>query len=548
LFVQPGIALFEALGLIKPSTETIIYDELLSKYRDRVENLGHEHNVTDMQRFDKFYKNFNLMRSQYSDQHKIPPLNTDSFEVVNGQSWEDAYDRDVADDGGIGDKVFVNSHATGFISSGSSEHSEQVIEAINVTHQASCLDWIKCCFTCGCYFCGFISPLRSFKQFFIFTTHRAMKTVIFSGKNASGKYGTMNAYTRTVSSWYDCIPTKGARFEQNEALCACCMCCACCNKPLNASMDIMTDFGSFKLDVISRKKIYPKLQAVFSHLVQHFQTKNSFTADKLAPHVAQHHRVSDRAAVFAVECNKGSITGKSLEEIMTPLTKPNENIHAGVYQYGDWTLSGDAGGADTFFKKYICPDKFWWHSALVVTDNKVITFFNRNSSAERNSNICITMTPSDKIKASAFYHTAQSSSFKCFECCIQVKNLSGESVNPADNLDSYVFGIKRAEIHLGTGSGTSMNFGKSSGAAAGAAKNTMAAKPLPFFGSELSNHSASKAEVPQQLTEQEVELERLYAVLSAVSYLANEKGIKHEVAVKELSPTYNSTPMAAGGN
>jgi hypothetical protein len=76
----------------------------------------------------------------------------------------------------------------------------------------------------------------------------------------------------------------------------------------------------------------------------------------------------------------------------------------------------------------------------------------------------------------------------------------------------------------------------------------MAAKPLPFFGSELSNHSASKAEVPQQLTEQEVELERLYAVLSAVSYLANEKGIKHEVAVKELSPTYNSTPMAAGGN
>lgn len=32
LFVQPGISLFEALGLIKPSTETIIYDELLSKY------------------------------------------------------------------------------------------------------------------------------------------------------------------------------------------------------------------------------------------------------------------------------------------------------------------------------------------------------------------------------------------------------------------------------------------------------------------------------------------------------------------------------------
>jgi hypothetical protein len=183
----------------------------LLRYRDRQENLGHEHQVTDIQRFDKFYKNFNLMRSQYSDQHKIPPLNSDSFEVVNGQSWEDAYDKDVADDGGVGDKVFVNSHATGFITSDSgSEHSEQVIEAINVTHQASCLDWIKCCFTCGCYFCGFISPLRSFKQFFIFTTHRAMKTVIFSGKNASGKYGTMNAYTRTVSSWCDCTPPNNS--------------------------------------------------------------------------------------------------------------------------------------------------------------------------------------------------------------------------------------------------------------------------------------------------------------------------------------------------
>ena len=100
-----------------------------------------------MQRFDRFYKNFNLMRSQYSDSLKIPPLNTDSFEVIHGQSWEDAYDHPVADDGGIGNKIFINSHATGFISSDSSGHSEQVIEAINVTHQASCLDWLKCCIT-----------------------------------------------------------------------------------------------------------------------------------------------------------------------------------------------------------------------------------------------------------------------------------------------------------------------------------------------------------------------------------------------------------------
>jgi hypothetical protein len=127
----------------------------------------------------------------------IPPLNTDSFEVIAGQTWEDAYGQSVADDGGAGNRIFVNSHATGLLPNG----QEGVIEAINVTHQASIIDWLKCCITCGCYFCGFIAPMRAFKQFFIFTTHRAIKSVIFSGNNTSGTYGAMNAYTRTVSSW-----------------------------------------------------------------------------------------------------------------------------------------------------------------------------------------------------------------------------------------------------------------------------------------------------------------------------------------------------------
>jgi len=537
-FVQPGIDLFEKLNLIKPSTETIIFEEHLSKQRDRIENLGVEHVPVDIKRFDTFYKNFNLFRSQYSDAAKIPPLSTDSFQVGAGQTWEEAYDTPVDD----GDRIFVNCHSTGYITG-----KENVIEALDVTYAPTWVDWFKCCVTCACYYCGFISPLTQYRQFFVFTNYRAMKLANFSGQGRSGKFGVMNAYIRTVSSWYDCLPSKGARYEQNEALCACCRCCACCNKPLNASIEISTEFGVFKLDVTGRKQIYPKLEALFSHMVQYFECKNSFTAEKLGPHVAQHHSVSNRQALFSAECNSSGILGKSLKEIAEPLTRSDEPIHAGVYQYGDWSMSGEAGGAETCVGKYICPDKFWWHSALVVTENKVISYYNRNSSAERSANFTITMLPADKIKATAFHHTAQSFSFKCWECCCKIKNLTGASTDPRkvfENIDDHHFGIMRAEIHLGTG--TAHNFAKSPAAPAGGAKNTMSAKPMPFFGVELSNHSAGKTDVPQTLSPKEIELERLYAVLSAISYMALEKGIKNEIAeIPAMVTSYNSTPMAA---
>jgi hypothetical protein len=32
--------------------------------------------------------------------------------------------------------------------------AENVIDAINVTTVATCIDWLKCCISCGCYFCG----------------------------------------------------------------------------------------------------------------------------------------------------------------------------------------------------------------------------------------------------------------------------------------------------------------------------------------------------------------------------------------------------------
>lgn len=542
-FIQPGIALLEYIGIIKPSTEVIIFEELLSSFRDRVENLGHDSSPADIKRYDNFLKNFNLFRSQYQDLRKMPPLNTDSFDVQHDQTWEDAYNTPVCDLMGLGNRIFVNSHSTGLVTG-----SEDVIDAINVTQQATCIDWLKCCMTCGCYFCGFIAPMRAFKQFFVFTTHRAMKVVIFSGNNTSGVYGTMNAYTRTVTSWYDCTPTKGARFELNEALCCSagrgCSCCSCCNTPINACMDISTDFGVFKLDIVSKKEIYDKVQAIFSYLVKQYECKTAFGADKVGPHVAQHSGLSNREQVFGAECNQSSLGNINLRDMMAPLTRDQESIHAGVYQYGDWHMSGSAGGAESCFKKYICPDKFWWHSGMAVTEHKILAYYNRCSSAERISNISISMIPADKIKASAFYHTAQSFSFQCFECCCKTKNLSGENpLDPAGNLESYAYGIMRAEIHVGTGSGASVNFGQTPSKVAVA--NGMATPhPVTFFGAELTQHSAHKldgASLPD-LSPKEIELQRLYAVLSAVSYLANQKAIKNEIsAIPAMVPSYNST-------
>jgi len=543
-FIQPGIYLMELLGLVKPSSETIIFEEFLSEFRDMDEKTDHDNGPKDIKRFDAFLKNFNLFRSQYQDAHKIPPCSTESFEVQPGQTWEQAYDTSVCDLEGLGNRVFVNGHSTGMIP------SENVIDAINVTTKPTCLDWCKCCITCGCFFCGFIAPMRAMKQFFVFTTHRAVKCVIFSGKNTTGRFGTFNAYSRTVSSWYDCKPTKGARFEMNEALCCSvgrgCSCLACCNTPLSAVVDINTDFGTFRLDVTSKKETYAKMQAIFSHLVKHYESKTPMPADKVNPHIAQHSNVSNRSSILSAECNQGITLGITLEQMMTPMIKDNESMHAGVYQYGDFHMSGDAGGGDGCVKKYICPDKFWWHSGMVVTEHKVLAYYNRCSSAQRNSNITITMIPLDKIKSSSYYHTAQSYSYQCCECCIKIKNLMGENpLDPAGNIESYVYGIQRAEIHVGTGSGKSINFAASPSAQA-VANNMDVAKPIPFFGAEMTQHSAHKINNDQlpELSQKEIELNRLYAVLNAVSYIANDKGVKTEVSV---GPSYNSTPLAASG-
>ena len=119
-------------------------------------------------------------------------------------------------------------------------------------------------------------------------------------------------------------------------------------------------------------------------------------------------------------------------------------------------------------------------------------------------------------------------------------------MDPAGNLESYAFGIMRSEIHLGSGSGTTVNFAQSPSISA--VKNNMAvAKPLTFWGTELTQHSAVKhgeGELPA-LSEKEVELERLYAVLAAMSYLANSKAVKKNLdEIPALVPSYNSTPMA----
>ena len=171
------------------------------------------------------------------------------------------------------------------------------------------------------------------------------------------------------------------------------------------------------------------------------------------------------------------------------------------------------------------------------------------------ANIAITMIPADQIKASALWHTAQSFSYQCLECCIKVKNLTGDvPMNPIANLTSHHFGIMRAEMHLGTGSGTSVNFGQA--AAAGAPANSMAkgaaATPIAFFGAKLTNHSSAKnvdveSGLPE-LDDKEKELERLYAVLSAISYLANEKAVKNPVdSIPAMVASYSSTPQAASG-
>ena len=64
--------------------------------------------------------------------------------------------------------------------------------------------------------------------------------------------------------------------------------------------------------------------------------------------------------------------GKGLKDMMEPMVADSESVHAGAYQFGDWAMSGEAGGADSCFKKYICPDKFQWHSGLAVTENKIL--------------------------------------------------------------------------------------------------------------------------------------------------------------------------------
>lgn len=86
----------------------------------------------------------------------------------------------------------------------------------------------------------------------------------------------------------------------------------------------------------------------------------------------------------------------------------------------------------------------------------------------------------------------------------------------------------RAEIHLGTGSGSGFNFAANPPPPTPpAVANKMTnPKPMTFFGAELTQHSAQKIKAGKQLpnlSDKEIEMERLYAVLNAVSYIANEK-------------------------
>jgi hypothetical protein len=58
--------------------------------------------------------------------------------------------------------------------------------------------------------------------------------------------------------------------------------------------------------------------------------------------------------------------------MMEPMVADSESVHAGAYQFGDWAMSGDSGVGEGCFKKYICPDKYQWHSGLAATENKII--------------------------------------------------------------------------------------------------------------------------------------------------------------------------------
>ena len=83
----------------------------------------------------------------------------------------------------------------------------------------------------------------------------------------------------------------------------CCMtCCSCCNKVIRASMEIQTDFGSFKLDVSSHKLVYTQMEKVFCHIVKYYQGKVKFTSDQLAKSVADHFALSNRESVFRCLC------------------------------------------------------------------------------------------------------------------------------------------------------------------------------------------------------------------------------------------------------
>jgi hypothetical protein len=80
-------------------------------------------------------------------------------------------------------------------------------------------------------------------------------------------------------------------------------CCSCCNTPVRAAMEIQTDFGSFKLDVTSRRAIYDQVEKLFCcHIVKYYRGKVKFTSDQLAKHMQDHFFLSNRDTVFRCLC------------------------------------------------------------------------------------------------------------------------------------------------------------------------------------------------------------------------------------------------------
>jgi hypothetical protein len=63
-FIQPVTSLMELIGLIRPSTDVIFFEELLSEFRDREEHTDYSSGSKDIKRFDSFMNNFNICRSQ----------------------------------------------------------------------------------------------------------------------------------------------------------------------------------------------------------------------------------------------------------------------------------------------------------------------------------------------------------------------------------------------------------------------------------------------------------------------------------------------------